>query len=68
MNFELRTVNLNRLPVKFIPYTLYCSNTINAKFLPDLPDMYIYGTVTYNNIISPYLVENFIPEKHTAWF
>ena len=74
MNFRVRlylescTLSLFILEFKFISNSLNGSNTINTQFLADLTDMHINSTVAYNDIIAPYLVEDFVAEKNPPRF
>lgn len=67
LSYEVKAVNkevlqspplggFRGLQFKLIPHTFYRCDTVYSQFLPDFTDVYIYGSVTYNDIISPYLV------------
>src|SRR5690606_7249601 len=63
---SLSTVNIAFL--KLIPHPFHRPDKILFEFLPDLPNVHIHRSVTYNYLIPPNLVQNFIPEKYSSRF
>ena len=51
---------VTKLKIKFVTYAFYCSDTVDAQFLPYFTDVYINGTVAHNHIVAPNLAEDFV--------
>ena len=52
---------------KLISHALHSRDTINAKFLADLADVYVDGAVAHDHFITPYLIQDLITEINAAW-
>jgi hypothetical protein len=60
--------NTRRSVVELVSHSFDGGDAVDAQFLPNFPDMDVNGTITDDDISSPYLAEDFVAQEYPAWF